>query len=146
MRELISKKQLEETKLGQFEQIKLKAQQREREKEENRYWHEVEMRTQQNKYFHDQIEEINRNQRHRQMVETLQIQMAHKSQSTNSQKTEAQIECERLCRKMEECKHSDEQRKLKHFQEAEQWKKDLQVTEYRNDDNLCNAKAGIEWF
>lgn len=127
MRELISKKQLKEAKLGQIEQIKLKGEQSEREKEEKRFWYEVEMRTQQDKYFHDKIIEMNQNQRNRDIVETLEKQIANKNQSKISQKTEAEIECACLHRQMEQCKLSDEQRKLKEFHEAKQWKKDLQV-------------------
>lgn len=127
MRELISKKQLKEAKLAQIEQIKLKAEQSEREKEEKLFWYGVEMRTQQDKYFHDKVKEMNQNQRNREIVETLEKQIANKNQSKISQKTEAEIECKFLHRKQEQCKLSDEQRKLKEFKEADQWKKDLQV-------------------
>lgn len=119
---------MKEAKLGQIEQIKLKAEQGEREKEEKRFWYAVEMRTQQDKYCHDKIKEMNQNQRKRDIVETLEKQIANKNQSKLiSQKTEAEIECECLHRQMEQCKLSDEQRKLKEFHEAKQWKKDLQV-------------------
>lgn len=134
MRESISKKQLREAKLGQIEQIKLKAEQCEREKEENRFWYEVEMRTQQDKYFHDNIKKMNQNQRNREIVETLEKQLANKNQSKILQKIEAKIECEFLQRKMEQCKLSDEQRKLKEFKKAEQRKKDLQVSQMIKND------------
>lgn len=127
MRDSISKNQLKEAKLGQIEQIKLKVEQSEREKEEKRFWYEVEMRTQQDKYFNDKIKEMNQNQRNREIVETLEKQIANKNQSKVSEKTEAEIENKFLYRKMEQCKLSDEQRKLKEFQESKQWKKDLQV-------------------
>lgn len=127
MRDSISKMQLKEAKLGQIEQIKLKAEQSEREKEEKRFWYEVEMRTQQDKYFNDKIKEMNKNQRNCEIVEILEKQIANKIQSKVSQKTEAELEYKFLHRKMEQCKLSDEQRKLKEFKKAEQWKQDLQV-------------------
>lgn len=129
-RESISKKQLIEAKLGQIEQMKLKAEQSEREKEENRFWYETEMRTQQDKYFHDNIKKMQQNQRNREMVETLGKQLANKNQSKILRKIEAKIECEFLHRKMEQCKLLDEQRKLKEFKDAEQRKKDLQVAKW----------------
>lgn len=129
MRALISKEQLKEAKLGQIEQIKLKTEQYEREKEEKRFWYGVEMQTQQNKYFHDKIKEMNQNQRNHDINETLAKQIANKNQSKIAQKTEVEIECEFLHRQMEQCKLSDHQRKLKEFKEAEQLKRDLQVAE-----------------
>lgn len=143
LRELMSKNQLKNVKLGQIDQIKVKSDQNALKQLEAKIWCEIEKRTQNNMDLQDKIRELDRHQHNLNVVETLNKQIEQKKCSKQSEKIEAEIERKMLEKSVNDSKILEKNRRIEKFQESHMWRKDLEVLKLFNFLNPTNYQSQI---